>query len=131
MGPEPLDTGFTLRIFRDIVERGGSRAIKALLMDQMRIAGIGNIYADQILFEAATRPTRKTSTLDTDEVSRIYRSIRRVLKNALPTASDEVLPDHYIYSRDFRGLGCLICGSSFEKTRVGGRTTRYCASCQQ
>jgi formamidopyrimidine-DNA glycosylase len=131
MGPEPLCKAFTLPIFSSIIEAGGSRAIKALLMDQRRIAGIGNIYADQILFEARTRPTRKISSLDAGEVSRIYRSIRRVLKKALPTASDESLPRHYIYSRDFRGLGCPICGNPFEKTQVGGRTTRYCATCQR
>jgi formamidopyrimidine-DNA glycosylase len=130
MGPEPLCKAFTLRIFRNVIESGGSRAIKALLMDQSRIAGIGNIYADQILFEAEIRPIRKTSSLDREEISRIYRSIRRVLKKALPRASDDALPRHYIYSREFRGLGCPTCGNSFQKARVGGRTTRYCAICQ-
>lgn len=131
MGPEPLCTAFTPSVFKKIIESGGGGAIKALLMDQTRIAGIGNIYADQILFEAGTRPTRKTPSLDGEEISRIYRSIRRVLKKALPTASEEALPIHYIYSRDFRGLGCPTCGNSFEKAKVGGRTTRYCATCQE
>jgi formamidopyrimidine-DNA glycosylase len=131
MGPEPLCDGFTLNIFKKLVDCGGSRAIKAFLMDQTRMAGIGNIYADQILFEAGVRPVRKTSTLAPAEIGCIYRSIRRVLKKALPTASEESLPGHYIYSRDFSGLGCGVCGEPFEKTRVGGRTTRYCAVCQE
>jgi len=131
MGPEPLSKAFTLGVFKSILESGGAGAIKALLMDQSRIAGIGNIYADQILFEAAVRPIRKTWTLDLNEITRVYRSIRRVLKKALPTANDEALPRHYVYSRDFLGLGCLTCGNSFHKARVGGRTTRYCAVCQQ
>src|SRR5262245_51790344 len=130
MGPEPLSTAFTLNMFRKVMESGTSRAIKALLMDQKRIAGIGNIYADQILFEAGIRPIRRTSELDAAEIGRVYRSIRRVLKKALPTASDDALPGHYIYSRDFRGLGCPRCGQPFEKIRVGGRTTRYCGFCQ-
>src|SRR5262249_51671087 len=120
MGPEPLCDAFTLSIFRSLIESGASRAIKALLMDQTRIAGIGNIYADQILFEAGIRPTRRTPDLDDTEVRRLYRSIRRVLKKALPTASDEALPRHYIYARDEGGLGCPNCSQPFEKIRVGG-----------
>src|SRR5215831_10817840 len=89
MGPEPLCDAFTLRIFRNLIETSGSRAIKALLMDQTRIAGIGNIYADQILFEAGIRPIRRTTDLDDTEVRRLYRSIRRVLRKALPTANEE------------------------------------------
>ena len=132
MGPEPLCKAFTLSIFTKVIESGGSRRpIKALLMDQTRIAGIGNIYADQILFEAGIRPVRKGSSLATAEMSRVHRSIRRVLKKALGTASDEELPSHYIYSRDFRGEGCPTCGNPFVKTRVGGRTTRYCGVCQE
>jgi len=129
-GPEPLCKAFTLSVFKRVIQSGSTRAIKAFIMDQSRIAGIGNIYADQILFEARVRPIKKTSSLDDQEISRVYRSIRRVLKKALPTASDEELPEHYIYSRDFRGLGCITCGSTFKKTRVGGRTTRYCGVCQ-
>jgi len=131
MGPEPLCSAFTLSVFRKMVESGAHRPIKALLMDQKRIAGIGNIYADQILFEARIRPVRKTSDLDRAEIGRVHRSIRRVLKKALPTASDDALPIHYIYSRDYRGLGCPRCGGRFEKTRVGGRSTRYCRVCQR
>jgi formamidopyrimidine-DNA glycosylase len=131
MGPEPLCKDFTSSVFKALIRTGTSRAIKAFLMDQKRIAGIGNIYADQILFEAVIRPTRKTSDLDAIETGRLYRSIRRVLKQALPIASEESLPSHYIYSRDFRGQGCPVCGRPFEKTRVGGRTTRYCAGCQR
>ena len=131
MGPEPLCEAFTLSIFRSLIASGASRAIKALLMDQTRIAGIGNIYADQILFEAGIRPIRRTADLDDTEVRRLYRSIRRVLKKALPTANEEALPGHYIYARDERGLGCPSCDQPFEKTRVGGRTTRYCGLCQR
>jgi formamidopyrimidine-DNA glycosylase len=131
MGPEPLGKDFTLGVFKSLIETGLSRAIKAFLMDQKRIAGIGNIYADQILFESGVRPTRKTSDLDATEIGRLYRSVRRVLKDALPTASEEALPSHYIYSRDFSGQGCPGCGQPFEKTRVGGRTTRYCPGCQR
>jgi formamidopyrimidine-DNA glycosylase len=131
MGPEPLSRAFTLTVFKKLIESPGSRAIKALLMDQKRIAGIGNIYADQILFEGGIQPIRKTSTLDPSEIARLYRSIRRVLTGALPTASEEDLPGHYIYSRDFSGLGCPRCGQDFARTRVGGRTTRYCPVCQR
>jgi formamidopyrimidine-DNA glycosylase len=131
MGPEPLCKDFTLSVFKTLLGSSTTRAIKAFLMDQKRIAGIGNIYADQILFETGIRPTRKTSALDATETSRLYRSIRRVLKDALPTAAEEALPSHYIYSRDFSGQGCPDCGGPFEKTRVGGRTTRYCPVCQQ
>ena len=131
MGPEPLCSDFTLTVFKTMIGTGVSRAIKALLMDQKRIAGIGNIYADQILFETGIRPTRKTSDLDAREAGLLYRSIRRVLKDALPTASEEALPSHYIYSRDFSGQGCPDCGRPLAKTRVVGRTTRYCAVCQR
>jgi formamidopyrimidine-DNA glycosylase len=131
MGPEPLCKAFTISVFKTLIGAGASRAIKAFLMDQKRIAGIGNIYADQILFETRIRPMRKTSELDAGETVRLYRSIRRVLKAALPTAAEEELPNHYIYSRDFNGQGCPACRRPFEKVRVAGRTTRYCAFCQQ
>jgi len=131
MGPEPLCSGFTLSRFRKMMESSAARAVKAYLMDQKRIAGIGNIYADQVLFEAGIRPTRRTSDLDSAEIGRVYRSIRRVLKKALPTANDDELPKHYIYSRDYSGLGCPRCGGPFERTSVGGRTTRYCRVCQK
>ena len=130
MGPEPLGSGFSLGFFQRLIDERPRRQIKPLLMDQKMIAGVGNIYADEILFEARVRPDRPASTLSDDEIKDIHRHTRRVLRRALRTAGDEEFPSDFLVSRESRGAVCRICGHPIEKATIGGRTAYFCSHCQ-
>ena len=131
MGPEPLGTAFSLAFLEHLIERRSRRQIKPLLMDQKMIAGVGNIYADEILFEAKVRPDRIASTLREDEIQRIHRETRRVLKRALRTAEQPEFPADFLVSRNSRGAACGYCAGPIEKKTIGGRTSYFCPNCQQ
>ncbi len=130
LGDEPLDPAFTLARFRDIL-RGRRGALKALLLRQDLIAGIGNIYADEILFRARLRPARSVASLGPARMARLYRAVRAVLRRAV----DRLL-------RDGRSAGDLIearrrdgtcprCGRDLRTASIGGRTAYYCPACQR
>jgi len=130
MGPEPLGSAFSFAFLERLVEERPRRRIKPLLMDQKMIAGVGNIYADEILFEARVRPDRLASSLNADETRLIHRETRRVLKRAMRTARDQEFPEDFLVSRDARGAVCRICGQPIEKKTIGGRTAHFCPHCQ-
>jgi len=130
MGPEPLGNAFSLAFLERLIEERPRRQIKPLLMDQKMIAGVGNIYADEILFEALVRPDRLAFSLSREEIKRIHRHTRRVLRRSIRTAGDEEFPSDFLVSRDARGAVCRVCGHSIEKKTIGGRTARFCAHCQ-
>ena len=129
MGPEPLDNDFTITRLREVISSRRSRQIKSLLMDQNSIAGIGNIYADEILFQAGIRPDRRASSLSPPEARKLHKAIRKVLGAAITTGGDEELPEHFLISREMRGEGCPG-EHPIEKIRIIGRTTRFCPDCQ-
>lgn len=130
MGPEPLGSAFSFAFFERLIEERPRRQIKPLLMDQKMIAGVGNIYADEILFEAQVRPDRIASSLSDAEIKSIHRHTRRVLKRAMRTAGDEEFPADFLVSRNARGAVCKICGQPIEKKTIGGRTAHFCSHCQ-
>ncbi len=121
---------------------GGRRApVKSLLLDQRRLAGLGNIYADEVLFAAGIHPLRPGGSLGEGEVARLAEAIPAVLGEALAARGTTFAdyrdargePGQYaarlrVYRRE--GRPCRRCGALIEKTRVGGRPTRYCPSCQ-
>jgi formamidopyrimidine-DNA glycosylase len=141
LGPEPLEVG--LPEFRAVLE-GRRGRIKSLLLDQTRIAGVGNIYADETLFEARIHPETAASSLRTDAVERLYHSLRKILASALEaggsTLTDEGYRDadgnpgdfqfaHKVYDRT--GEPCLVCGTPIKMKRVGGRSSHFCPKCQR
>ena len=130
MGPEPLGSAFSLAFLERLIEERPRRRIKPLLMDQRMIAGVGNIYADEILFEAHVRPDRLASSLHDDDIKSIHRHTRRVLRRAMRTAADEEFPSDFLVSRDSRGAVCKVCGEAIEKKTIGGRTAHFCSQCQ-
>ena len=130
MGPEPLGREFTVSRLRGILTKSPSRRIKPLLLDQSSIAGIGNIYADEILYAAGIRPDTRVSAIGARGITGLHGAIRRVLKESLRTAHEEDFPDHFLIGREGRGLGCPRCGHAIEKKRIGGRTSRFCPACQ-
>ena len=139
-GPEPLGPRFTTEwLVRQLSRR--KAALKAVLLDQRVVAGLGNIYADEALWRARLSPLRSASSLALDEVSRLHRAIRAALRTGIArqgsTLSDYATPDgspgamqheFRVYGRD--GLPCPRCRTPIAKTRVGGRGTWYCPRCQ-
>jgi formamidopyrimidine-DNA glycosylase len=140
LGEEPLLAGFTpARLARRLA---GRRApIKAALLDQRTLAGLGNIYVDEALWRARIHPKRPAGDLDANDVRRLHGAIRRVLKAAIElrgsTLRDYSTPRGRRGSmqREFKVYGrmdkpCDRCGTPIEKTRAGGRGTWYCPHCQ-
>jgi len=139
LGPEPLDIGFPE--FASILKAHRGR-IKSLLLDQRRIAGIGNIYADEMLFEARIHPEKPASSLRADAVERLYKAMQNVLSLAI-AGKGSTLRDyrdaegnegtfqgsHKVYGRT--GEPCLSCGTPVRMTRIGGRSSHFCPSCQR
>lgn len=143
IGPEPLDRKFTKGVFDWMVKKHPTGKIKALLLNQAFIAGIGNIYADEILFFAGVRPTRRASTLTAAERDRIYTGIRKILNSAIEKRGSSIntyvdasgnkggyVPLLKAYGRE--GLPCLKSGcGTIKKMKVAGRSTHYCPKCQK
>jgi formamidopyrimidine-DNA glycosylase len=122
--------------------RGRSVAIKNLLLQQAVIAGVGNIYADEGLFFARIRPSRRAGRLSRGECDRIVTGVQRVLLRSIETGgssiSDFVAPDggdgayqdeRRVYARG--GEPCLECGTPIRRTQLGQRSTHFCARCQR
>jgi formamidopyrimidine-DNA glycosylase len=141
MGPDPLARGFTAsRLAAVLAHR--RRAIKAVLLDQGCVAGIGNIYADEALWRARIHPATPAGCLDTAAVVRLHRALRAVLREAIAWGGtsfrDYVAADGRpgafarrlnVYGR--RGASCRRCRGRIETIRLAGRTTHFCAACQK
>ncbi|HKY06173.1 MAG TPA: DNA-formamidopyrimidine glycosylase [Blastocatellia bacterium] len=130
MGPEPLASNFSLGYLERVMEESPARQVKPLLMDQRKIAGVGNIYADEILFKSGVRPDRLCSSLVGKEIERIHRETRRVLRRAIGTGGDQP-PEDFLVSRSWRGARCRRCRQPIEKKTIGGRTSYFCPECQR
>ena len=140
-GPEPLTPEFTLEKFREILKKT-SRAAKIVVMDQKKIAGVGNIYANDALFLAKIDPRRPAKELSDQETKKLYQAIKKVLKAGLKYkgASDQYYldvlgrkgsyQDHFlVYQRT--GKKCFDCPGEIKRLKVGGRGTFYCPRCQK
>ena len=142
IGPEPLEETFDLAAFRTCL--GGTRqAIKKAIMDQHRIAGIGNIYANEALFRARIDPSRRTDGLGAAETRRLYRTVRDVLQAAIGARGSTIRDyrtgtggqggfqhRHQVYDRE--GEPCFRCKSTLmTMDAIDGRQSTYCPSCQE
>jgi len=140
LGPEPLADDFTVATLRNGLA-GRHRQIKALLLDQSFIAGVGNIYADESLHRAGIHPLRTADSLNDAEIALLYQTIRIVLNDGIdyegatinwyrkPDGTQGESQNHfYVYDRE--GQPCLTCGQPIRKIRVAQRGTHYCPNCQ-
>lgn len=142
IGPEPLDDEFDLDRFVQQV-MGSRQAIKKVLMDQKRIAGVGNIYANEALFRARVDPSRAANRLRRDELARIYQELRAILREAI-SASGTTFRDYRtgtgergsfqtllrVYGRG--GEPCVQCRTHLATTHaIDGRATTFCWRCQR
>ncbi len=140
IGPEPLDDAFTPDVLA-VRLRGHRKAIKATLLDQDVLAGVGNIYADEALWLAQIHPLRPAAELTPDEIVRLHTAIRRALADGVEREGASVnwyrKPDgtqgeaqHYFNVYDRAELPCIRCGASIHKIRVAQRGTHFCPVCQ-
>lgn len=140
LGPEPFKD-LTLEYFSKVL-KSSNVAVKPLIMDQKRIGGVGNIYANDALFDARIDPRRRARELSSQEVKKLYESILKVLKLGLKyQGATEVnfvnvkgeeggYQEHFLaYGRE--GKKCGRCGSIIKKIRLGGRGTYFCEKCQK
>jgi formamidopyrimidine-DNA glycosylase len=141
LGPEPLGNEFSAGyLWR--VTRGRTAAIKNLLMDQRIVAGVGNIYASEILFRAHVRPTRRGGKVTRDDVSRIVATTQEVLREAIGSRGTTFRsyrdargqPGKFaqllrVYDRE--GKPCPDCGTPIRAIVLGQRSSFYCPKCQK
>ena len=142
LGIDALSKKFTLKRFKEILKKRQNSLIGIILMNQNLIAGIGNIYRSEILFDAKILPTRKAVSLKPAEIKSLYGSIKKILKKAVKMrgTSDSDYRDTSgapgkfqkklkVYRRD--GEKCQKCGSIIKKVKLGQRSAYYCEKCQK
>ena len=139
LGPDPFSAEFTVDYLASAFHRKAS--VKGLLLDQSVVAGLGNIYVDEILFAAGVHPTRKASSLTLQEVCKVHSATRDILGRAIAlrgTTFDSYHDafgetgkfQHQLMVFDRTGEPCQECGTKIVKSRVAGRGTHTCPSCQ-
>jgi len=140
LGPDALEA-LQPTTLRSLLARRRA-PIKVVLMDQRRLAGLGNIYADEALFLAGVHPRRPAGSLATDEVERLHGAVGEVLREAMghrgSSFRDYVDAEgkegmHQLHVKVYRRSGepCFVCGAAIERIKLGGRGTHYCPRCQR
>ncbi len=140
IGPEPLADDFTCEVLAAALS--GKCRVKSALMDQSRVAGIGNIYADESLHRAGISPLRRLNELFPAEIERIHAALREVLGEAISLGGSSVSDyvdlrgqrgdfqdDHRVYRRE--GKRCPACGSAILREVISGRSSYFCPRCQK
>ncbi len=142
VGPEPLEASFTEAVFRAQLARRKNSTIKAALLDQTVVAGVGNIYADESLWAARIHPATRVNEVSDDALDTLFSKLRLVLQKAIDAGGStdknyvnaEGKRGGYLsFAEVFRreGKACSRCGSIIEKIRVAGRGTHICSECQK
>ena len=129
-GPDALTLGVGLRAFRHLLaDRRGP--VKSALMDQSLLAGIGNVYSDEMLFQVCLHPRRVASGLDRDNTARLHRAMGRVLRTAIRHHADPArMPKGWLLPHRKPGAACPRCGGTVSRQSVGGRSAYLCPKCQ-
>jgi formamidopyrimidine-DNA glycosylase len=140
LGPEPLEADFTPEVLTQRLSKRKA-PIKAVLLDQSFVAGIGNMYADEALFSAGIHPLRPASSLSPDEVERLHSAIQQVLRSGIGSKGASIAnylrPDGTPGTAQFqfkvahgRGKNCPNCGTPLKRIVVRNRGTYFCPKCQ-
>ena len=139
LGPDPFSEDFSVEYLTGVF--GRKVAIKGLLLDQSVVAGLGNIYVDEVLFAAGVHPTRKANTLSREEVRTIYAATRDILGRAIQLRGTTFDSYHDAFGEGGKfqyqlkvfaraGEPCPVCSTQILKLRVAGRGTHVCPICQ-
>jgi formamidopyrimidine-DNA glycosylase len=142
LGPEPLEKDFTFEKFKEALSKKKRGKIKQVLMDQNIIAGIGNIYSDEILWQAKIHPFKDVSKLKDDQLKEIYKAMKEILKKAILAKGESISdyrrisgekggfdPLRKVYRRE--GEKCFRCGSIIKRIKLAGRSAHFCPACQK
>lgn len=142
LGPEPLEKEFTFKKFKEVLTKKKKGKIKQILMDQKIIAGIGNIYSDEILWEAKIHPFQDISKLSEIELKKIYQAIKNILKGAIRLKGTSISSfrrpagntggyqfQREVYQRE--GERCFRCRTKIKRKKMSGRSTHFCPQCQK
>jgi formamidopyrimidine-DNA glycosylase len=142
LGPEPLEEGFTFEKFKEAILKRRKKKIKQVLMDQEVIAGIGNIYSDEILWKAKVHPFKKVEKLNKEELKKIYKAMREILPKAIEVGGESISdyrrpsgerggfdPLRKVYRRE--GEKCFRCGAKIKRMKLGQRSAHFCPVCQK
>ena len=140
LGPEPLEKDFTFEKFHECLQKKKGK-IKQVLMNQEIIAGIGNIYSDEILWQAKIHPLKNVSKLTDEELKEIYQAMKEILAKAIKLGGESISDfrrisgergyfdkERKVYRRE--GEPCPRCGTKIKRTKLGGRSAHYCPNCQ-
>lgn len=141
LGPDPFDPHFTRELFKKSL-RQHRGMLKPLLLDQSFVAGLGNIYADEVLFRAGIHPRRQSHTLTPREASRLFHVIREVLEEAIENRGTSIRDyvdgegkegnyQNLLKVHQREGKPCPKCGKPIARVRLGGRSTFFCPRCQK
>lgn len=139
LGVEPLEPGFSSRALKKIVNHT-ERRVKDLLMDQSVIAGIGNIYAHEILFASGVNPLSASCTLSEQVISSLSRNVKRILRKAIAREGTTLSDYLTVEGREgkfqkslkvYRKDTCPRCKGAIERVKLSGRSTYYCPRCQK
>lgn len=129
LGPDALS--ISLQEFGDALRRTRTN-IKTALMDQKLIAGIGNVYSDEILYQARINPLQASNTLNESQLHRVYAEMKRVLQTAISRdAGAKGFPPEFIIPRRHEGAECPDKCGKVERKKISGRTTYFCPACQK
>jgi len=129
LGPDALDISRSQ--FRDVLRKHGG-AVKSILLNQKLIAGVGNIYADEILFRARMDPATEAGHVSEKDVDKIFRATRYVLKKAIDAKADaDLMPKSWLLQNRGKGGKCPRCGRELKSSTIGGRTAWFCPHCQK
>jgi len=142
LGLEPLEKSFTFEKFKEVLKRRKKGKIKQVLMDQKIIAGIGNIYSSEILWQAKVHPLKDVKELKEEELKRIFETMKKILKEAIKVGGESISDYRRIsgekgkfdrlrkvYRRE--GERCERCGEKIKKIKIGGRSAYFCPNCQK
>ena len=129
LGPDALDLNLTE--FRKILKKRRG-AVKSLLLNQQLIAGIGNIYADEILFRVRMHPATELSRLGDKALAKLFRATHYILEKAITAKADvNQMPRSWLLPHRGKGGKCPRCGRKLRSATIGGRTAWFCAHCQK
>ena len=131
LGPDPLSPDFDREVFREAL-RDRRGMVKTTLMNQEVLAGLGNVYVDETLFQVGLHPEAMVPDLEEETVTELYQAMNRVIDRAVEArVEEERMPDHFVLPHR-RGDGrCPKCGRRLTRTEVGGRSTYFCSRHQQ
>ena len=141
--PDVVDEEFDFNYLKSLASKS-SKAIKLLILDQDKIGGAGNIYANDALYLSGILPTRKSNTLSDTEIKKLVSALKEVINKGIKYGGASASDDKYVnasglggkYQEHFlvyerQGQKCKKCGSIIKKIKIGGRGTYYCEHCQQ